>query len=100
MRILFNIACRIEARAHARELGLSRKETRAIIEKMTDEAVEKARKSYGLQVPMEFLSDGSAPVEGMGALGDGSILKAILGWLSSDEGKAFIKFLISLFMLV
>jgi hypothetical protein len=92
MNPFFKFAVRMEARAMARDLDLSFKERRELVSKMTDEALVKAAEQYG-DVPREYM------VEQV-ALGDGSILKAIFAWISSPEGQAFIKFIISLFMAI
>lgn len=92
MKLMFRVAVRLEVAREARDLGLSFSERRNLLSNVMDEAkLQSAAQEYG--VPVEYLVD-----QGTVALGDGSILRAILDWLSSEEGRAFIKFLIGLFM--
>lgn len=93
MRMLFRVAVRLEVAREARDLGLSFSERRNLLNHVMDEArLMTASSQFG--VPGEYLVDNLQPV----ALGDGTILRAILDWLASEEGRAFIKFLIGLFM--
>lgn len=92
----FRIAVRLAVMDKANELGLSWRERRELRSKVMDEAeMDKAMLAYA-DAPREFmvLRDGVVPV----AFGDGSLLKQIFAWISSPEGQAFIKFIISLFI--
>lgn len=93
MNPVFRFAVRLEARAMARDLDLSFRERRELVSRMTDDAMAKAAEKYG-DLPREYMD---ATVDTV-AFGDGSLLKAIFAWISSPEGQAFIKFIISLFI--
>jgi hypothetical protein len=94
MKLMFRVAVRLEVSREARDLDLSFSERRSLLKNVMDEAsLKMAADKFG-GVPVEYLVDDVEAV----AFGDGSLLRAILDWLSSEEGRAFIKFLIGLFM--
>ena len=91
MNPLVRFALRMEVRFGGYDLSF--RERRALVSQMTDEALSNAATVYG-DLPREYLVDRGETV----ALGDGTLLKSIFAWISSPEGQAFIKFIISLFI--
>ena len=81
----------------ANELDLSWRERRELVSKCMGGDLDEAVAKFG-DVPVEYLVEDMALPGTPVAFGDGSLLKAIFAWISSPEGQAFIKFIISLFI--
>lgn len=84
------------------DAGLSRDEVSAVIDGVDDEVIDFAKQASGITVPEFESQEDAQPIEGgeteshpQGA--GGEIIKAILAWISSPEGQAFIRFVFSLF---
>ena len=80
----------------ANELDLSWRERRELVSKCMGGDLDEAVAKFG-EVPMDYLVD-TVAMPGQPVAFDGSLLKAIFAWISSPEGQAFIKFIISLFI--
>jgi hypothetical protein len=81
MRPLFYSLTRLQTRLALRKEGYGFFEINGILDGAEDEVIDAA-----------LVASGGVPV----ALGDGSILKAIMDFLKSEQGQALIKILLGL----
>lgn len=87
---------RLAARRELRSQGKSLRETRELLDAATDDLIDTATAAVeaAAQVPGEFrLGAGK-----LGAIGDGSIIKAIMDFLASPTGQAIIAMLLKLLL--
>lgn len=86
---LFNIRLRMATRLALRKEGKGFMEIQELMSGFTDDLPQVAAGMCGVAIPAEF---------GAEAIGDGSILKAILDFLKSEQGQALIKMILMLLM--
>lgn len=84
---LFYGVVKLRARRELLEQGYGRSEVRALMVLCDDARVDEAVASSGASVPQVA-----------SAIGDGSIIKAIMEFLQSEAGQALIKALLALLM--
>lgn len=89
---LFKLRLRLAVRSELAGRGLSRRQIRDRLDELDDDLVETAIVQTGAKDAVFALE------HGVTAIGDGSILKAILEFLQSDLGQAIIKFIIGLLL--
>jgi hypothetical protein len=90
---LFNVRLRIATRLELRGMGKGFWEIQEAMSNFTDDLPEVAAREAGVSIPPQLMA---VPGEGFGAIGDGTILKAIMDFLKSEQGQALIKILVSL----
>lgn len=81
---LFTIATKLRCRAALRAKGYSRSEINSVIDAVDDDSIGVAMAETGNNT--------------VGAIGDGTILAAIIEWLKSPQGQAFIDALLKLLL--
>lgn len=95
---LFNLQTRIRTRLALRLQGKGFWEIQEAMANWSDDLIPIAANMAKVKVP-EALMAVEATGDGVGALGDGTILQAIWDFLNSPEGKALIQALLMLLMM-
>lgn len=82
---VFRTMIRVRAKRELRRLGYSRVDVAEMMDDCDDDAIDTAATSAAVAIPPTT-----------GAIGDGSIIAAIVEFLKSEQGQALIKALIAL----
>lgn len=104
MFVLFKkIVTNVELRAYARGQGLSRSQTRQLVDACKDEHMRKAAAMCSTPIPEEFLqpTEMTATAVESEVVGEGGgFLKRLMDWLSSPQGQEFIKNLFAILIAI
>lgn len=85
---LFNLRLRLRVRDELANRGLTRRQIRDRLDELDETLVGTALAQAGAVEAVYALENG------VGAIGDGTILKAIMDFLKSDLGQALIKIIL------
>lgn len=87
----FYVLTRLALRNHMRRMGYSREDINHAVDGASNDMIDTAIDHGGVS----FAAHAAGPV---GAIGDGTILKAIADFLASPAGQALIQILLSLLL--